>query len=305
MNLKRYMLHLSYLGTRYRGSQKHANNLILDIDSIQGAIEASLCKLKPLFNNTPKLVLAGRTDAGVHALNTVAHLDLDLKYEEFCTDTMIRMMNRYFSNCGHDIRIFSVQAVSSSFHARFSAISRTYVYRFIVPKDPQNHMIPISESFRAHYARIEKFDLSKVQEGIKLLNGTRDFTTFSSKKGRKTAPWRFDEAINEKNFIRTVRKLHIRLEEGQPLLALDPLSAGFDYWNIVCHSKSFMYNQVRRMAAALIGVGSGRLSINQLVNMLQVPSHNNWPGKVPPVPPFGLYLSNVEYDEASFEKINT
>ena len=292
------MLRLSYVGTHYRGSQKHANSTVVDADSIQGAIESSFTKLQPLLNNIPTINLAGRTDAGVHALHMTAHIDLEHKSGEthFDTSNLVRMMNRYLISCGHDIRIFSCHEVSKNFHARFSAKSRSYLYRFLMAKDPCNHQIPISEFNRTFHLHPypDKFDLEKMKAGIKLFQGRKDFTTFSAKRIDK---------MNGK-YKSATRTMHIKMEEAQPLMPSDPRSNDFVYWNLLFTSQSFLYNQIRRITGALIALGTFRVSEEDIITMLQVPSHNNWNPHATPAPPHGLYLLNVEYDEEISKNIS-
>lgn len=292
---RRYLLKLSYIGSNYRGSQKHVNSTVLDVDSIQGAIEYSMRKFK--FPNVPSIVLAGRTDAGVHALCTTAHVDLEHKCdsEDFDADIMIRMMNRNLISSNHEIRIFSAHQVSKEFHARFSAKSRTYLYRILTPKDPNDYRVPMAETNRSLHVNIENFDIERMRNGIELFCGTKDFMTYSAKKRDRIHVFE-----GRRNFVRT---LHVAMHQAEPLMPFDPLSKNFNVWHLVFTSRSFLYNQIRRIVGALIALGAHRISEEDIITMLQVPSHHNWNPCVTPAAPHGLYLSNVEYDEEIAQKI--
>lgn len=292
-NMRRYLMKLSYLGNNYRGSQMHANSNIFDIDSIQGAVEASMYNLRKICLNKPSLSLAGRTDAGVHALCTTAHVDLEFRpdIESFDTDSLVRMMNRHLINSGHEIRIYSCHQVSSDFHARFSAKSRTYLYRFMVAKNSGDHKIPMAEFGRTLHLHTPNFCISRLIDGVELFKGKKDFRTFSSKSIR-------DKNHKEDEYKRSyVRTLDITVEKAPAMMPLDPFSENFEYYHIVFKSRSFLYNQIRRIVGALIALAANRVGTKNIVTMLQVPSHYNWNPRITPALPHGLYLLDVEYDE--------
>ncbi|XP_001607889.1 tRNA pseudouridine synthase A [Nasonia vitripennis] len=285
---RRYLLKLSYIGTSYRGSQKHVNNAVVDIDTIQGAIEYSMRRFN--FSNIPTISLAGRTDAGVHALCTSAHVDLEHS-GTLDTEYLVRMMNRNLINANHEIRIMSAHEVSKDFHARYSAKSRTYLYRLIIPKDPLDHRFPIAEANRSLFLNMypQNFDIERLRSGIKLFCGTKDFMTFSARKRDRNPEFEM-----RRNFVRT---LHVTMKEAGPLMSFDPLSKNLDYWHLEFTSRSFLYNQIRRIVGSLIALGSHKVSEEDIQTMIQVPSHHNWNPHVTPAAPRGLYLKNVEYDE--------
>lgn len=296
--MKRYLLNLSYLGNNYRGAQKHAAAGILDIDSIQGTLESSLWRINPILKEPPKVVLAGRTDAGVHALCMTAHVDLEHCSGEthFDNNNMIKMMNRYLISTNHEIRILACHEVSKDFHARFSAKSRTYMYRFLVAKDLNDKRIPIAECGRTFHFQPKQFDVEKLKSGIKLFQGTRDFQTFCNKAVLDNKNYTDDYKLS---FVKT---LNISLQKTTPMMPLDPLSNNFDYYALTFTSKSFLYNQVRRITGALLALAASRISESTINTMLQVPSHENWCKSVAPAMAHGLYLAKVRYDEADVQE---
>ena len=300
--MRRYMLRLGYLGTKYRGSQRSAN----DIESIQGAVEDTFKNIKhngeSIFKNKPLLNLAGRTDAGVHALCTTAHVDIDHNIEKDFEDTILRMSNRYLLQNHHSIRLFTCHEVSPEFHARYSAKLRTYLYRFMIPKNPNYHQIPISEHFRTVHFQPEfgSFDFEKLVKGMDLFRGTKDFKTFSARD--YTMRDFFKGKHNSKVYIRT---LDIKLEEATSLFPWDPLSEHYTYWHLVFTSRSFLYNQIRRITGALQALGNNKVTENDILQMLEVPSHYNWNPRIVPSPPHGLYLKSVEYDEVDIKAISS
>lgn len=279
---------VSYIGTQYRGSQKHITDYIVDVDSIQGALESAILSMRPKVINFPNVVLSGRTDSGVHALCTAAHVDLANKYDFDYSEGAPLHLNRYLIKCRHDIRILCFKQVTDDFHARFSAKNRTYIYRFLVAKENINHKIPIAEINRTLHVRASYFDIEKVKNGIHLFKGKRDFQSFCSIQAQ----------IGKSRYIKTIE--HISLSETTPLMPQDPLSKHFNYYQITIKSKSFLYNQVRRMVATLLALGTNKLTNDHIETMLQVPSPITWhkyARGVPTSEPHGLYLANVEYDD--------
>jgi len=161
--MQRYMLRFSYQGTRFQGSQKNVKRLSpelwneayarADRNTVQGALETALIRLKPL--RQPIVDFAGRTDSGVHALNACAvvdllrtevALDLDLlnslkdkplkKIDLFYDPKNITLkLNQFFDAANLDIRVMKTTAVRGDFVPRH-ATRRRYVYRFALPKLP-------------------------------------------------------------------------------------------------------------------------------------------------------------------------
>ncbi|XP_076627867.1 tRNA pseudouridine synthase-like 1 isoform X2 [Colletes latitarsis] len=290
-NMERYFIRFSYLGTQYSGMQKNVmrNNCILqDPDTIQGALECAFSTLKPKCISWPKVT---PSSSGVHALYSSAHVDLENKYDcIYNSDEVLTSVNRYLTKCHHDIRLLEFIPVTQEFHARHFAKSRTYIYRFMIAKKSNEQRIPIAERHRTHFLRTENFDIEKIKCATSLFMGTKDFTTFSAQMKFK----------NQKNPVRSLQKLFV--QDSQPFMLLDPLAQHFNYWNIICSSRSFLYNQVRRIVGSLLCLGMGIITEKDITTMLQVPSHNNWPGQIKLAPPHGLYLANVEYCQEELNK---
>lgn len=109
----RYVIHLAYNGTNYCGWQTQPN-----LPTVQQTIEAALTTL---LRTPVAIVGCGRTDTGVHASDFYAHFDLDLPID----NNLVFKLNNYLPP---DIAIFGINSVADNFHARFSALSRTYKY---------------------------------------------------------------------------------------------------------------------------------------------------------------------------------
>uniref|UniRef100_A0A146M7L6 tRNA pseudouridine synthase n=1 Tax=Lygus hesperus TaxID=30085 RepID=A0A146M7L6_LYGHE len=291
--MKRYLIYFSYLGTRFRGSQKQFNKGIpvCPTETVQSLLEFGLSQLKPI--NQPVVYPASRTDQGVHALCTAAHVDL-VFFNDHSIYSIIKLLNTFFTKHDFDIRVLSVREVPNSFSARHSVLRKKYLYRFAVvnshalPELPikKNVLpIPILEKDRCYFVPRSEFDAESAAEAASLFVGSKDFRAFM---GRPS---------HQPNDIRTERSIEsCELRKGLPLLST-PESSCFDFYEVACSGKSFLYRQVRRTVGVLIAVGLGRLTLDDVRGMFENPSKDSWNAKAVVVPGHGLYLTSVEYKE--------
>lgn len=152
----RYVIEFSYNGTNYHGWQKQPN-----ASTVQE--ELSKC-LSFQLDEEVELVGAGRTDAGVHALQMFAHFDTENKINN---TNLVFKLNSFLSD---DILIHSIFKVTEEFHARFNALERTYQYFVSTKKNIFNDNI---------YFVSSKLDCAKMNEASQFLIGKQDFTSFS------------------------------------------------------------------------------------------------------------------------------
>ena len=149
----RYFIEFAYKGTHYHGSQIQPNGV-----TVQGVLQDAFFTI---LRTPVALTFAGRTDAGVHALQMFAHFDLD-------TDPpAVERLNRLLPD---DIAVYRIFPVADDLHARFSAVSRTYEYRIATCKSPFTHntrtYIPVP------------LDYDTMNEAAQRLLGTQDFASF-------------------------------------------------------------------------------------------------------------------------------
>ncbi|KAI4494368.1 hypothetical protein M0802_009051 [Mischocyttarus mexicanus] len=287
----KYFIKFSFIGTLYRGLQKHANKNILDIDSIQGAIETGLLTVLPKPVSKPRLYLTSRTDAGVHALHTFGQITLENKYNTlYDSEEIIRQLNRFFRTTSHFIRILECVPVVEEFDARRIIKSKTYIYRFMIAKKYGDQRIPISEMCHSYHLKSKTFDIERMKRGTQLFMGLKDFRTFAGQSYK----------LSNKQYVRYLN--YLTIEKAQPLMHFDELSANFDYWHIVFNSKGFLFNQVRRITSALLGLGVGKITEKDINTMLQVPSVKSWDPRLLVAIPDGLHLVKVDYDIDELEK---
>lgn len=153
--MQRYFLTLHYNGTRFNGWQSQPN-----APSVQAHLEE---KMSLLLRQPIALTGCGRTDAGVHAKNYVAHFDFEGDFPK-------NWLSRINQLIGKDIVIKKMNVVSPTAHARFDATSRSYEYHLTTEKDP------FRQETTWHYAR--NLDLEKLQQAATLLLDYQDFTPF-------------------------------------------------------------------------------------------------------------------------------
>jgi tRNA pseudouridine38-40 synthase len=161
MQLYRYFLELSYVGTQYCGWQIQPGQ-----ESVQNSIEKAL---KTLLREQINLIGAGRTDSGVHAMHYTAHFDTTHEPQSLFNDMDLRYkLNRILPN---DIAIHSLKQVTNDAHARFSALSRSYSYYICLKKDPFWH--------RRAWLLERTLNIEKMNEASQILFAYNNFQCFS------------------------------------------------------------------------------------------------------------------------------
>jgi len=159
--LKRYLLQLSYKGTKFHGWQLQPNAY-----TVQQEIQETLMKI---FQNKIEITGAGRTDTGVHSKFYVAHFDINEEVNgEVNEETLLKKMNSMLCK---DISVKKIFNVEDSFHARFDAISRTYQYYINFTKNP----FKTETSYYLYW----KPDIKKMNAAAQILFNYTDFTSFS------------------------------------------------------------------------------------------------------------------------------
>jgi tRNA pseudouridine38-40 synthase len=158
MNFK---LTLQFDGTDFHGWQAQGN-----LRTVQGELQRVLTLLNS--EEEVRVYGSGRTDAGVHAENFVASVNLDKSF------TPERLMKAINGNLWQDLRVLKVEKVADDFHARFSAKGKTYLYRVV--------NAPVISPFWVRYALLEHrpLDVGKMNEAARLFLGEHDWTAFSA-----------------------------------------------------------------------------------------------------------------------------
>lgn len=200
-----------------------------------------------------RVVASGRTDAGVHAINQVVHCDT----QKDLGGKYVGALNYYLPA---DIRVLSAQNTDERFHARFSAKNKTYIYLIYESKVD-------SAILRNRATRVgEKLNVSAMNSAAQNFLGKNDFAAFRS-VGSDTL-----------TTVRTIKSVGVKRKDGMIVFSVT--------------ADGFLYNMVRKMTAALIEVGRGKFSEENIKELLKE-------GAVftPVAPPHGLYLYKVEYEK--------
>jgi tRNA pseudouridine38-40 synthase len=250
--MSRYKLIIEYDGTAYAGWQRQANAM-----SIQQVLEDGLQRLT---GQAVAVRGAGRTDAGVHALAQVAHIDMPRDWSETVVRDALNAQIR-----PHPIAVLQVDRVAAGFDARFSAIRRHYLYRIV------NRRAPLAlDSGRAWLIR-PRLDPDAMQAGARHLIGRHDFSTFRDSECQADSP------------VRTLEGLDVCVAPGEEI-------------HIRAVARSFLHRQVRSIVGSLALVGSGKWSPGDLQRALERRDRSAC-GTVAPAA--GLYLFAVDYPGAS------
>jgi tRNA pseudouridine38-40 synthase len=250
----KFKLFIEYNGTNYSGWQKQGN-----AKSIQ---ETLINAIKEAFKNTkdnPKFIDlpgSGRTDAGVHALEQVAHLEC----ETMLGPEILKM--KINDELPSDINILGVEKVGKDFHARHSAKSRQYVY--VISKR--------RTAFEKRYVWWikDKLDVKKMKETGKLFVGMHDFKQFAEKDKE------------DKSTKCLVEKLEITENDEKIFIRIK--------------ASHFLWKMVRRTVGVLIEVGRGNASTDDIRNLIECKNDKGCiePSKYT-APPSGLFLEKVYY----------
>lgn len=247
--MPRYRLDIEYDGSAYAGWQRQA-----DQPSVQQAIEQAILGFS---GETVSIRGAGRTDAGVHGLGQVAHVDLT---KDWANDTVRDAINAHLGQAGETVAILAARDVASDFDARFSATARHYLYRIV----NRRSRLAI-DAHRAWWVP-KPLDADAMHEAAQVLVGRHDFTTFRS----------------------------IHCQAKSPLRTLDRLDVtrDGDVIEIRASARSFLHNQVRSMTGTLKRVGDGAWTAGDVKAALEAADRSRCG---PVAPPDGLYLTQVDY----------
>jgi tRNA pseudouridine38-40 synthase len=244
----KYQILVEYEGTGYVGWQIQKNGL-----SVQEIIQKAL---KKLIKKKITIFGSGRTDAGVHAIGQSAHFESSYLVKNKIR--FIKSINFFLS--GYSISILDIKKKQNSFHARHSAKKRTYKYNIV----NRNALLALDKN-RAWHLR-KKLNIKLMRQGIKLLEGTKDFSTFRA------------SSCSAKSPIRTLEKSKITKANNRI--------------EITFVSKSFLQQQVRSMVGCLKYLGENKWTLKKFKNVLLSKKRFNC---APPAPPQGLYLIKVDY----------
>lgn len=246
--MNRYRVNCAYDGTDFQGWQSQPNG-----HGVQDSIEASLESILEVFT---RIHACSRTDSGVHARGQVFHFDASWVHSELALQRAIS------SKLPNNIQLLDLTLVSNKFHARFSALQKTYCYyiqRFPVSPFKQRWVWAIPENL----------DKNKMTLAAGLFQGTYDFTAFSANNGNTA----------KENPVKTISRITVvRLDES--------------CLKITITGSGFLYKMVRSIVGVLVDIGRSRMNMENVPLWLEA-------GRRSPqlliAPAKGLFLEKIDY----------
>jgi len=248
--MPRFKLTIEYDGTGYAGWQRQDNG-----PSIQAAVEAAL---KAYCQTDIIVYVAGRTDAGVHALGQVAHADIPRNDPPEVVANALNALLR-----PHPIAVISAARAPDDFHARFSAIERAYEYRIA------NRRAPLALELDRAWWISHELNADAMHDAAQVLVGRHDFTSFRAVACQADSP------------VRSIDELTVT-RQGQDIV-------------IRTRARSFLHHQVRNIVGTLKAVGDGKWTRADVAAALAARDRSK-AGQTAPA--CGLYLTSVKYPSA-------
>lgn len=244
-----YKLTLQYDGTKYDGYQRLSD----DDNTIQSKIDKTISSR---LSENISVTASGRTDKGVHALGQCLNFH---SLKELEPKVLMKMLNDHLPN---DMAISKVEIVDESFHSRFDATSKTYLYRI--------NSAAFQSPFEGRYSHYmpQKLNVESMKKASEVLLGTHDFSSFTNMK------------LKGKSKVRTIK--WIKIERKGEIIEIE------------INGDGFLHNMIRIIAGTLIDAGLGKLdkeAVKQiLASMTRADASRMAPAK-------GLFLKEVFYDK--------
>jgi tRNA pseudouridine38-40 synthase len=247
-----YKLVLQYDGTDFHGWQVQE-----DLRTVQGELTSALSLLD---GRSVSVHGSGRTDAGVHAEGQVASVDIQ---REISPEKLRSAVN---ANIGRDIRVLTVDTAAGDFHARYSALEKTYVYRIVTG--------PVISPFwwRYAYHDARRLDLERMKQCAELFLGKHDWTAFSAAQS------------DVEDRVRTLTRLEILVRADERLRG--------SLIEIRVSADGFLRYMVRAIAGTLMALGRGELDRDAIGEAIEI---GNRPLAAVTAPAHGLTLLSVRY----------
>lgn len=250
--MQRFFIWVEYDGRPFLGWQRQKEGL-----SVQGVLENAIAQFDPRSGDQREILVygSGRTDAGVHGIGQVAHVDI---MRPMTAKKLFGALNHL--SLPHPVTVTKVVEVDPDSHARFHAVQRHYVYQIL-----NRRANPTFESGLVWHVK-GKLDIDKMQEAANLLIGTHDFTTFR----------------------------HAHCQGKTPIKTLDYLNVSEENDRVYIHTgaRSFLHHQVRSMTGCLVQVGLGRWTVDDFRAARDAKDRQ---ALIMNAPPDGLYFKAIDF----------
>ncbi len=247
--MTRFALTLEFDGSPFMGLQRQAHG-----PSVQQAVEDAA---RAITGEAVTMHAAGRTDAGVHALAMRAHIDIAKEIAPF---RLMEALNALLRPA--PIAVLACEIVPHDWHARFSCIGRSYLFRIV------NRRAPLTLERGRAWQVAQPLDAEAMDRAAQVLVGRHDFTTFRSVHCQASSP------------VKTLDRLDVRREGDLVLIETD--------------ARSFLHHQVRSMVGCLALVGLGRWEEGRVAEALAARDRRALGLNAPAQ---GLYFVSASYPE--------
>jgi tRNA pseudouridine38-40 synthase len=244
---QRFRITVEFDGQPFMGWQRQPQGA-----TVQGALEHACATI---LKETIVVHAAGRTDAGVHGLGMVAHIDVERVMTPFA---LMEAINAGLIDV--PVAVIACETVAADFHARFSCLTRHYEYRIV------NRRAPLTLGAGREWRIKKALNADAMQAAAQILVGHHDFTTFRSVHCQSADP------------VKTLDRLEVK-RMGDRII-------------IQASARSFLHHQVRSMVGCLSLVGLGRWSAGDLRNALEAKDRTKLGLNAPPD---GLYFVRADY----------
>lgn len=246
--MPRYKLTLEYDGGSFAGWQRQDG---------APSVQQSLEEAAEAIDGAPVTAIgAGRTDAGVHALGQVAHIDLT---KAIRADKVRDALNAHLRP--HPIAVLQAEDAAPDFHARFDATARSYLYRIA------NRRADLALDRGRLWRVPQALDHAAMHRAAQALVGRHDFSTFRDSQCQADSP------------VKTLDRIEVT-RSGEEIA-------------IACSALSFLHRQVRSIVGSLVEVGRGKENERWIAEILAAADRTQCG---PVAPPEGLYLVSVSYE---------
>ena len=253
--MARYLLRLSYHGGPFRGFAPNEG-----VPTVGGVLRVAL---ETILRHEVPITCAGRTDAGVHALDQVVHFDTDVEFDDYKFRASINGL------CKPHVAVHEVRRVADDFDARFSCTGRTYRYRILQRRTPDPFRLDVT------WRIAEDLDLEKMNAAGQHLLGTHDFSSFC----RRQFVTIDDGTQREKTRMRDLR-------------SVDWSRADNDEIHLVISASAFCQQMVRSITGLCVDVGRNSVAVDEVPQILAAMDRRQVPRVAPPQ---GLFLERCTY----------
>ncbi|KAL8209520.1 hypothetical protein R6Q57_006252 [Mikania cordata] len=305
--IQRYLIAIEYIGTRFSGAQQQATNCRTVVGVLQSAFHKFIGQPVSIF-------CSSRTDAGVHALSNVCHVDVERISKRKPGEVIYLSGSRYLCGCKCAISMYRWHCcprMNRLWSRKLSTISYSYFYRLL---SGPGH-VSIFEKDRVWHVP-EELDLPSMQRACKVLVGRHDFSSFRASGCQANSPIRNLDDLNVIEVLlspyfpsaseREARNLVGGFSESNSDAStlnqnknIEETSRAFGTrrrhrcFVVTARARSFLYHQVRLLVGAIKSVGTGDLTVSDVERILEAKTIT---ANGPMAPACGLYLAHVKYD---------